>query len=202
MSLAPTPLRVLAFAGSLRRNSYNRRLLDAAAEAAPSGISVTVHDSIADVPLFDEDLEAGTAGGPTGVTRLRAAIAAADGVLMATPEYNQSLPGVLKNTLDWLSRDDARYGAVLAGKPVAIMGATPGHWGTRLAQSQLRHALAAMGALTMTAPQLYIAEAGTGIEPGTGYADAATLKRLQRFLQGFDAWMRLLRGEHPPARET
>lgn len=122
------PLRVLAFAGSLRRNSYNRHLIDAATGSAPAGLSLTVHDSIADIPLFNEDLEADAADGPDGVMRLRAAVAAADGVLIATPEYNQSLPGVLKNTLDWLSRNDAALGEVLSGKPVAIMGATPGRW--------------------------------------------------------------------------
>ncbi|HGM6770063.1 NADPH-dependent FMN reductase [Stenotrophomonas sp. TWI169] len=192
------PLRVLAFAGSLRRNSYNRHLIDAATGSAPAGLSLTVHDSIADIPLFNEDLEADAAGGPDGVMRLRAAVAAADGVLIATPEYNQSLPGVLKNTLDWLSRNDAALGEVLSGKPVAIMGATPGRWGTRLAQSQLRHALAAMGALVMTSPQLYIAEAASALDTATNDFDDATRKRLHRFLEGFQSWIHQLRGERTP----
>lgn len=192
MSDEHTPFHVLAFAGSLRRHSYNRRLLDAAAAAAPAGIRLTVYDTIAQVPLFDEDLEAETHGGPDGVKQLRAAIVAADGVLISTPEYNQSLPGVLKNTLDWLSRKDAEYGEVLSGKPAAIMGATPGRWGTRVAQSQLRHALAAMGALTMTAPQLYVAEAAKASDAETGAFDPATQKRLGTFLEGFQAWMQVL----------
>ncbi|WP_049469940.1 NADPH-dependent FMN reductase, partial [Stenotrophomonas maltophilia] len=99
MSDTPPPLNILAFAGSLRSNSYNRRLVRAAAGAAPAGLLLTVHDTIADIPLFDEDLEAADPAGPAGVKRLRAAIASADGVLIATPEYSQSLPGVLKNTL-------------------------------------------------------------------------------------------------------
>lgn len=195
MSDSLAPLQVLAFAGSLRRNSYNRHLVEAAAQAAPAGIVVTIYPGIADVPLFDEDLETETAGGPEGVKRLRAAVAAADGVLIATPEYNQSLPGVLKNTLDWVSREDAGHRDVLAGKPVAIMGATPGKWGTRLAQAQLRHALAAMGALTMTSPQLYVAEAASVFDADSVAFDAGTQKRLGRFLEGFQSWMRLVRGE-------
>jgi len=188
------PLNILAFAGSLRGNSYNRRLIRAAAGAAPAGLLLTVHDTIADVPLFDEDLEAADPAGPAGVKRLRAAIAGADGVLIATPEYSQSLPGVLKNTLDWLSRDDAEYRTVLSAKPVAIIGATPGHWGTKLAQSQLRHTLTAMGALTMASPQLYVAEAAAAYDNDADDFDAATRKRLQRFLEGFQAWVQLLQG--------
>lgn len=190
----PSPLNILAFAGSLRGNSYNRRLIRAAAGAAPAGLLLTVHDTIADIPLFDEDLEAADPAGPAGVKRLRGAIAAADGVLIATPEYSQSLPGVLKNTLDWLSRDDAEYRTVLSAKPVAIIGATPGHWGTKLAQSQLRHTLTAMGALTMASPQLYVAEAAAAYNNDADDFDAATRKRLQRFLEGFQAWVQLLQG--------
>lgn len=197
MSDDRAPLQVLAFAGSLRQHSYNRQLVRAAAAVVPAGLVLTVHDSIADIPLFDEDLEAASGGGPEGVKRLRAAVAAADGVLIATPEYNQSLPGVLKNTLDWLSRDDAEHGAVLAGKPVAIMGATPGRWGTRLAQSQLRHALAAIGALTLTSPQLYVAEASAAFDAGTGSFDAGTQKRLHGLLAGLQTWMQVLRGDGP-----
>ncbi|WP_459047761.1 NADPH-dependent FMN reductase [Stenotrophomonas sp. PSU_St99] len=194
MSDTPPPLNILAFAGSLRGNSYNRRLVRAAASAAPAGLLLTVHDTIADVPLFDEDLEAADPAGPAGVKRLRAAIAAADGVLIATPEYSQSLPGVLKNTLDWLSRDDAEYRTVLSAKPVAIIGATPGRWGTKLAQSQLRHTLTAMGALTMASPQLYVAEAAAAYDNDAEDFDAAVRKRLQRFLEGFQSWVHLLQG--------
>jgi len=195
MSEDLAPLQVLAFAGSLRRNSYNRWLLDTAANLAPPGIALTVHDTIGDVPLFDEDMEAASAAGPVGVKRLRAAIAAADGVLIATPEYNQSLPGVLKNTLDWLSRDDVEHRDVLSAKPVAVIGATPGKWGTRLAQSQLRHALAAMGARTMASPQLYVAEVASSYDIASGTFDAEIQKRLQAFLEGFQAWIRLLGSE-------
>ncbi len=195
MSNAHAPLHVVAFAGSLRRNSYNRWLLDTAAYCAPPGIIMTMFDTMADIPLFDEDLEAETAGGPEGVKRLRHAVAAADALLIATPEYNQSLPGVLKNTLDWLSRDDVEHGEVVSCMPTAIIGATAGRWGTRLAQAQLRHALAAMGALTMPAPQVYVADAARCCDRATGRFDVATQEKLHAFLLGFQAWIQLLQGE-------
>src|ERR687886_1113837 len=107
-------------------------MLGAAAGCAPPAMSVELFDSLAAVPLFDEDLEQATAGGPDAVRRLRARVAAADGLLIATPEYNQSMPGVLKNAIDWLSRPPDE---MLARKPIAIIGASGGSWGTRLAQA-------------------------------------------------------------------
>ncbi|MGE8279519.1 MAG: NADPH-dependent FMN reductase [Stenotrophomonas sp.] len=183
-------LQILAFAGSLRRNSYNRHLLETAALAVPDGIQLTVYDSIADVPLFDEDLEKEHPAGPDGVRRLRAAIAAADAVLIATPEYNQSLPGVLKNTIDWLSRKTTDGQEVLAGKPIAIIGATPGAWGTRLAQAQLRQALVATGSLVMPAPMLFVRDAARVFDADSGHYDAATQKRLTAVLQSLQRWAR------------
>ena len=183
-------LQILAFAGSLRRNSYNRHLLETAALAVPDGIQLTVYDSIADVPLFDEDLEKEHPDGPDGVRRLRAAIAAADAVLIATPEYNQSLPGVLKNTIDWLSRKTTDGQEVLAGKPIAIIGATPGAWGTRLAQAQLRQALVATGSLVMPAPMLFVRDAARVFDADSGHYDAATQKRLTAVLQSLQRWAR------------
>ena len=177
-------VRVLALAGSLRRGSLNRRLLQAAAALAPTGMEVAIYEGLADVPLFDEDLEQATGGGPEAVHRLRAAVVGADAVLISTPEYNQSIPGGLKNALDWLSREAAdselapnfasvlapvlqgvlapAYKAVLApvlqGKPVAVVGVTAGRWGTRLAQAALRQVLLAMDARLLTAPNLYAAD--------------------------------------------
>lgn len=191
MTETSPPIRILAVAGSLRRNSYNHRLLKAAALATPVTMTVEVHDTIADIPLFDEDREAAEGGRPTGVDRLSAAIAAADGLLLATPEYNQSLPGVLKNTVDWLSRSSA-HGSVLAGKPVAITGATVGPWGTRYAQAQLRHALTAVGALTMPAPQLFVADAANWLDLPVGTSDGPAELRLRSFLQSFQDWIRRL----------
>jgi len=185
--MQPPGRRILALAGSLRRNGYNRRLLESAASCAPPGLHTDIYDCLAGVPLFDEDLEASTHGGPDGVRCLRAAIASADGLVIATPEYNQSIPGVLKNTIDWLSR--AAPEEVLFGKPTAIMGATPGRWGTRLAQAALRQTLTATGAVVMPAPMLFIATADSLFSPEGDLRDAATLTSLRAFMNSFADWL-------------
>lgn len=179
--------RILALPGSLRSNGYNRRLLASAASCTPPELHMDIYDRLSDVPLFDEDLEESTHGGPEGVWRLRAAIASADGLVIATPEYNQSIPGVLKNTIDWLSRPAPEE--VLLGKPVAIMGATPGRWGTRLAQAALRQTLAATGAVVMPAPMLFIAGADSLFGPHGDLGDTATLTSLRAFMNGFADWL-------------
>lgn len=170
-------LSALAIAGSLRRGSLNRRLLEHAAALAPPELRVVVHPGLGDLPPFDEDLEPG----PAAVAELRRAVAAADGVLLATPEYNQSFPGVLKNAIDWLSR--AAPDEPLAGKPVALVGATAGRWGTRLAQAGLRPVLAATGALVLPAPMLFVADGERGLD------DARTADGLRRLLAAFATWI-------------
>jgi len=184
--------RLLALPGSLRRRSYNRRLLDAAAGIAPPGLTIHVypHAELAAVPLFDEDLEEETGGGPESVLRLRREVAVADGLLIATPEYNQSIPGVLKNTLDWLSRESPVE--VLAGKPVAVVGVTAGRWGTRLAQSVVRQVLAATGARALPAPQLYAAGAEALFDEEGHLVDATTLRQLAAVLAAFAEWIDLV----------
>lgn len=185
-------LRLLAIAGSLRRDGYNARLLDAAARAAPAGLRIVRHD-LREVPLFDEDLERDTVGGPDGVRALREAVAGADGVLIATPEYNQSIPGVLKNALDWLSRPAPAE--VLAGKPVAILGASPGRWGTRLAQAALRQVLAATGSAVLPAPMLFVRDAAQAFDAHGALADAAVEASLHRLLDAFAGWIDAIRGD-------
>jgi chromate reductase, NAD(P)H dehydrogenase (quinone) len=184
--------RLLALPGSLRRRSYNRRLLEATADIAPPGVSVHVypHAELAAIPLFDEDLEAETGGGPEAVRHLRREVAAADGLLIATPEYNQSIPGVLKNTLDWLSREAPTE--VLAGKPVAVVGVTAGRWGTRLAQSVVRHVLTATGARVLPSPQLYAAGAEALFDEEGQLSDAATRRQLAAVLAAFVEWIDLV----------
>lgn len=177
--------RVLCVAGSLRRASWNRRLLHAATAQAPASLHLDVHTALASVPLFDEDLELPA---PAGVRELREAIAAADGLLIATPEYNQAVPGVLKNALDWLSRESP-LGEVLAGKPVAVLGASSGPWGTRLAQASLRQVLHTCGALVMPAPTLYVARAAERFDADGWLIDPATLQSLQSLLLAFEQWM-------------
>ncbi|TAM57482.1 MAG: NAD(P)H-dependent oxidoreductase [Rhodanobacter sp.] len=187
--LPPTPARrVLCLAGSLRRDSWNRRLLHAAIDQAPSTLALTVYTDFAAVPLFDEDLEQLDPAGPVGVQALRAAMAAADGLVVATPEYNHALPGVLKNALDWLSRESP-LGEVLVDKPVAVLGASAGPWGTRLAQASLRQVLHACGALVMPAPTLFMANAAAHFDGHGTLTDDAGAQALQRFMRAFEQWV-------------
>lgn len=183
-----TPVRrVLCLAGSLRRDSWNRRLLRAAMAQAPATLQLDVYDALAAVPLFDEDLEQLEPAGPAGVQALRAAIAAADGLVIATPEYNHAIPGVLKNTLDWLSRESPA-GDVLSEKPVAVLGASSGPWGTRLAQASLRQ-VHTCGALVMPAPTLFVASAASRFDTDGMLTDPATAQSLQGFMLAFERWM-------------
>lgn len=184
-----TPVhRVLCVAGSLRRDSWNRRLLQAAVTQAPATLHLDVYDALSAVPLFDEDLEQREPAGPAGVQALRVAIAAADGLIIATPEYNHAIPGVLKNALDWLSRNSPE-GEVLAEKPVAVLGASSGPWGTRLAQASLRQALHTCGALVMPSPTLFVANAASRFDAKGTLTDLATVQPLQNLVLAFEEWM-------------
>jgi chromate reductase len=153
--------QLLAIAGSLRRESFNRRLLEAAARCAPPGVDIRVYAQLGRLPLFNEDGESGAfAAGP--VRELTDSVGAAAGLLIATPEYNHSVPGVLKNALDWLSRPLAA--GVLSGKPVAVIGASAGTWGTRLAQAALRQVLFATESRVLAGPALYLARADAAFD--------------------------------------
>lgn len=147
-----TPVRVLGISGSLRAGSYNRALLRAAGELAPSnGIELTELD-LSPIPFYDGDVEA--AGDPDAVADLRRAVREADAVLLATPEYNRGTSGVLKNALDWLSRP--ALASVLRWKPVGVVGASSGRGGTRRAQQQVRDALLFPGAHVLDDPEVAI----------------------------------------------
>lgn len=135
-------MRILAVSGSLRRDSYNTQLLRAAQELAPGGVELELYDELAAVEPFDQDDERDA---PAGAQDFRDAVAAADAVLFATPEYNSSIPGQLKNALDWASRPTVREGA-LWSKPVAVIGASNGSFGAVWAQAELRKVLSASGA--------------------------------------------------------
>jgi len=135
-------MRILGLSGSLRRDSHNTSLLRAAAKALPPGVELELFDGLADLPHYDADLDVDPA--PDPVERLREAIADVDGVLIATPEYNGSIPGALKNALDWSSRpfpDNA-----LRGKPAAVVGASTGMFGAVWAQAEVRKVLKTIGA--------------------------------------------------------
>ena len=133
---------VLGLSGSLRRDSHNRKLLRAAAEELPPGHRLAVWDGLAGLPAYDQDLDVAPA--PPEVRQLRDALGAADAILISTPEYNHSIPGALKNALDWASRPFAHN--VLRGKPVAVVGASTGLFGAVWAQAETRKVLNAIGA--------------------------------------------------------
>ena len=135
-------MRVLALSGSLRRDSYNTALLRAAAEVAPQGVEVERYEGLASLPPYDADSDVGA--GPSAVQDLRERIAAADALLIATPEYNGSIPGLLKNAVDWASRP--LPGSALGGKTVAVIGASTGQYGGMWAQTELRKSLGVAGA--------------------------------------------------------
>jgi chromate reductase, NAD(P)H dehydrogenase (quinone) len=135
-------MHVLGLSGSLRKDSYNTKLLHAAARLLPDGAELELWDRLKEVPAYDEDDDVEPA--PAAVAALRAAIAGADALLIATPEYNSSIPGQLKNALDWVSRPLAKN--PLRGKPVAVVGASTGAFGAVWSQAELRKVLAAMGA--------------------------------------------------------
>lgn len=183
-------MNVLALAGSLRRGSFNRLLLQAAGECAPAGMTVRIYDGLGAIPLFNEDLEQATDHGPDAVHGLRRAIAAADGLLIATPEYNQSIPGVLKNAIDWLSRPAPEE--VLAGKPICIVGASSGRWGTRLAQSALRQVLNATESVVMPKPALFVREAARLFNDQSRLVDEPTREALRSILGAFSGWIGLM----------
>lgn len=181
------PLTVLGIAGSLRRASLNRGLIRAAMEVAPSGIVVTGHD-LGDIPLYNGDVEA--LGDPEPVAAFKRAIAAADALLIATPEYNHCVPGVLKNAIDWASRP-ARA-SVLTGKPMAIMGASPGRGGTARAQAHLRDGLAYTNGMVLPLPEVLVSQAGERFDADGNLTDPATGDEIHDLLVALAAWTRRL----------
>jgi chromate reductase, NAD(P)H dehydrogenase (quinone) len=184
-SPSSSPIRILGIAGSLREGSFNRALLRTAQAAAPDGMTIEIFD-LAAVPLYNGDVEA--KGDPEGVAAFKTAIRAADGVLMATPEYNHGVPGVMKNAIDWASRPPK--GAPLGGKPVALMGASPGITGTARGQSQLRQAFEFTNSYAMPQPELLVFKAHEKFDAQGQLTDAPTRQFLESFLKAFGDWVR------------
>jgi chromate reductase len=177
-------MRVVAFAGSLRKASYNRGVLFALGELAPPEMAIEIH-GIDGIPLYDQDVE--TEGTPPSVQRLRDVITACDGLIIATPEYNAGIPGVLKNTVDWLSRPPGH--SVLTGKPSAVLGVTPGQLGTARAQGQLRAALEFSTAPVMPGPQVFIGRAREKFDAEGRLTDEKTRAYLAKYLAAFASWV-------------
>lgn len=178
--------KLIGIAGSLRKGSINLALLRAAAKVAPKGTEVEIA-SIAGIPLYDGDLE--ERGIPDSVVKLKDRIAACDGLLLATPEYNHSLPGVLKNAIDWLSRPGKDIPRVFGDKPVAIMGATPGAGGTRMGQIAWLPVLRVLGTRLWCGKQLYVANAGQVFDAQGALIDEKVEKLLTELMAGFAAFV-------------
>jgi chromate reductase, NAD(P)H dehydrogenase (quinone) len=180
--------RLIGLSGSLRRASFNSALLRAAAELMPEGAELAI-GSIRDIPLYDGDVEAED-GIPGPVTVLKEAIAAADGLLLVTPEYNNSIPGVFKNAVDWLSRPPADIKRVFGGKPVALMGASPGGFGTILSQNAWLPVLRTLGAEFWSGGRLLVSRAPSVFDEQGALTDPKIREQLQGFMQGFVAFAR------------
>ena len=176
---------IVGFSGSLRRGSFNTSLLRAAVEVAPARTTIEIA-SIAEFPLYNADVEA--AGVPAPVQVLKDRLAAADGLLIATPEYNNSIPGVAKNAIDWLSRPPADVPRLFRNKPIAIMGATPGQGGTILSQAAWLPILATLGTSPWFGGRLRASNAGKLFDANGTLIDDGIREQLKRFVAGFAAY--------------
>ena len=178
---------IVGISGSLRRGSYNSALLRACAELAPASLAIQVA-SIREIPLYDGDLET-ERGIPEPVRALKERIAEADGLLLVTPEYNNSLPGVLKNAIDWLSRPPSDIPRIFGNKPVAVIGASRGRFGTALAQAAWLPVLRTLGTNAWFGQRVLVAN-GPSVFDGEGrIVDEVTHAALVKFVSGFAAFV-------------
>jgi chromate reductase len=175
-------IKVLAFAGSLRKGSFNKALVRAAVELAPSNMAIEVFD-LASIPLYNADLDNTP---PQPVAEFKNKIQAADALLMATPEYNYSISGVLKNAIDWASRP--KEGNPLQGKPVAIMSASTGHFGGVRAQHHLRQCFVFLDMYPINNPQVELWDAPSSIDANGRVANETTRKLIRQLLEALAAW--------------
>jgi chromate reductase len=180
-------LTIVGICGSTRKGSFNAAVLRAAAAEMPAGAQLRI-ESISAIPLYNGDDEA-ERGIPESVARLKDAIAAADGLLLVTPEYNNSIPGVAKNAIDWLSRPPSDIGKVFGNKPVAIAGASPSGFGTVLAQSAWLPVFKTLGTQVWSGGRLLVSRANTIVNDKGEIADAAARDNIRKFVQGFAAFV-------------
>ncbi len=176
-------IKVLGIAGSLRESSYNKALLRAAIELQPDNMQIEMC-SISDIPLYNDDELADV---PQTVDDFKQKISAADALLIVTPEYNYSIPGVLKNVIDWASRPPKD--SPLNGKPLAIMGATSGRMGTVRAQLHLRQIAVFTNMLTLNKPEVLVANANEKFDKDGNLTDESTKEHVRKLLDAFARWI-------------
>lgn len=179
-------MQFLGISGSLRRGSFNTAALRAAQELAPAGVTIDLAD-ISGIPIYNDDVKA--AGLPPAVTQLCDAIRAADAVLIATPEYNYSIPGVLKNAIDWVSRAAP---PPFADKPVAIMGASGGALGTARAQYDLRKVFVFLDARVLNKPEVFIGNAPSRFDSDGRLTDTGTRDIIAKQIEALGHWAKRL----------
>jgi chromate reductase, NAD(P)H dehydrogenase (quinone) len=184
-------INVLGFAGSLRKASFNRMLLRSAVELAPPGMTIDVYE-LDMIPQYNGDVEA--QGDPEPVAEWKEAIQRADAILVVTPEYNYGVPGVLKNAIDWASRPPGK--SVLNGKPAAVMGASPGGFGTSRAQLQVRQAFLFTQTLAVLHPEVLVAKAHEKFDAEGRLTDEPTRRFVRQLLEALAAWTERLRRGH------
>ena len=180
--------KLFGISGSLRRRSFNSSLLRAAETLLPPDTTLEIGD-ITGIPLYNGDVEEAS-GVPESVTTLKDAIAAADGVILATPEYNNGIPGVFKNAIDWASRPSKDIKRVFGGRRVALIGASPGNFGTILAQNGWLPVLRTLGAELWSGRRLMIPGAGKVFDAEGNLMDDSVRERLRAFLVDFVDWTR------------
>jgi NAD(P)H-dependent FMN reductase len=179
--------KLLGISGSLRRGSHNSALLRAATRLMPPEATLEVA-SIRGIPLYDYDVEA--QGLPAAVTQLKEAIVGADGVLLVTPEYNNGIPGVFKNAIDWLSRPSSDVKRVFGGRPFALIGASPGNFGTTLSQAAWLPVLRTLGTQAWSGGRLMVPRAASVFDESGALQDAAVAEQLRQFLAGYVSFVR------------
>ena len=176
-------MQIVGIAGSLRSASYNSALLRAATAECPAGAKIQI-ESIRGIPLYDGDLEAAQ-GIPARAAELKEQIAAADGLLLVTPEYNNSIPGVFKNAIDWLTRPAADIPRIFGQRPVGLIGASPGAFGTISSQTAWLPIFRTLGMRPWFGRTLYVGGAGKVFDPSGNLIDEAIRTRLHDYLRGF-----------------